>query len=130
MVELRSASRAIEVIGVLSTWGSSAGRGHGAVGTARSWFGGKARGAGLTVRDRGNVPVPGAEMMDRGDAKARFLVQIARCDKTVAQWVDAALARQATPVVLGGDHSLAAGSIAGVASHFRAQQKGHRPHLD
>jgi len=78
---------------------------------------------GLTVRDRGNVPVPGAEMMDRGDAKARFLVQIAHCDRTVAQWVDEALARQATPVVLGGDHSLAAGSIAGVANHFRALQK-------
>jgi arginase len=124
MVELRSASRAIEVIGVPLDLGQQRrGVDMGPSALRVAGLAGKLEALGLTVRDRGNVPVPGAEMMDRGDAKARFLVQIARCDKTVAQWVDAALARQATPVVLGGDHSLAAGSIAGVASHFRAQQK-------
>ncbi len=124
MVELRGASRAVEVIGVPLDLGQQRrGVDMGPSALRVAGLAAKLEALGLTVRDRGNVPVPGAEMMDRGDAKARFLVQIARCDKTVAQWVDAALARQATPVVLGGDHSLAAGSIAGVASHFRAQQK-------
>ena len=124
MAELRSASRAIEVIGVPLDLGQQRrGVDMGPSALRVAGLAAKLEALGLTVRDRGNVPVPGAEMMDRGDAKARFLVQIARCDETVAQWVDEALARQATPVVLGGDHSLAAGSIAGVANHFRVQQK-------
>ncbi|MDR3752607.1 MAG: arginase [Terracidiphilus sp.] len=124
MVELRGSSRAVEVIGVPLDLGQQRrGVDMGPSALRVAGLAAKLEALGLTVRDRGNVPVPGAEMMDRGDAKARFLVQIARCDRTVAQWVDEALARQATPVVLGGDHSLAAGSIAGVASHFRAQQK-------
>lgn len=124
MTESRSVPRAVEVIGVPLDLGQQRrGVDMGPSALRVAGLAGKLEALGLTVRDRGNVPVPGAEMMDRGDATARFLVQIARCDKTVAQWVDAALARQATPVVLGGDHSLAAGSIAGVASHFRAQQK-------
>lgn len=124
MAELRSASRAVEVIGVPLDLGQQRrGVDMGPSALRVAGLAAKLEALGLTVRDRGNVPVPGAEMMDRGDAKARFLVQIARCDKTVAQWVDEALAREATPVVLGGDHSLAAGSIAGVANHFRAQQK-------
>jgi len=124
MAELRSASRAVEVIGVPLDLGQQRrGVDMGPSALRVAGLAAKLEALGLTVRDRGNVPVPGAEMMDRGDAKARFLVQIARCDETVAQWVDEALARQATPVVLGGDHSLAAGSIAGVANHFRAQQK-------
>ena len=81
----------------------------------------KLQARGLTVRDRGNIQVPGAELTDCGDPRARFLDQIARCGEAVAQGVDESLVRSATPVVLGGDHSLAAGSIAGVASHFRAQ---------
>jgi arginase len=34
--------------------------------------------------------------------------------------VEQALGRGATPIVLGGDHSVAAGTVAGVANHFRA----------
>jgi len=34
--------------------------------------------------------------------------------------VEQALVRGATPIVLGGDHSVAAGTVAGVANHFRA----------
>jgi arginase len=76
---------------------------------------------GYTVIDRGNVPVPGAETMDRGDAQAQFLSAIAKCDELVAGHVSEALKRQATPLVVGGDHSIAAGSVAGVAHHFRGQ---------
>ncbi len=78
---------------------------------------------GLMVTDRGNVSVPGAETKDRGDPNARFLREIAETGAVVADWVAAALARKATPVVLGGDHSVTAGSVAGVAQHFRAQRQ-------
>jgi arginase len=66
------------------------------------------------------VQVPVAETMRRGDAHARFLKEIAQCDQEIAERVEQALRRGATPIVLGGDHSVAAGTVAGVANHFRA----------
>jgi len=75
---------------------------------------------GHKVTDRGNVHVPVAETKRRGDARARFLKEIAECDQEIAERVEQALARKATPIVLGGDHSVAAGTVAGVANHFRA----------
>jgi arginase len=76
---------------------------------------------GYSVTDRGNVAVPVAEIADRGDDRARFLNAIAKSDELVAGYVSEALKRHATPLVVGGDHSVAAGSVAGVAHHFRAQ---------
>ena len=72
------------------------------------------------VTDRGNVQVPVAETMRRGDAHARFLKEIAQCDQEIADCVQKTLGRGAMPIVLGGDHSVAAGTVAGVANHFRA----------
>jgi arginase len=75
---------------------------------------------GYTVTDRGNVAVPVAEIADRGDDRARFLNAIAKSDESVAGYVSEALKRLAIPLVVGGDHSVAAGTVAGVAQHFRA----------
>jgi hypothetical protein len=85
---------------------------------------------GYTVTDRGNVAVPVAEIADRGDDRARFLNAIAKSDESVAGYVSEALKRLAIPLVVGGDHSVAAGTVAGVAQHFRAQKRGDRPDLD
>jgi len=124
MVESQIVRREVEVIGVPLDLGQQRrGVDMGPSALRVAGLESKLEALGLLVTDRGNVQVPGAEMMDRGDTKARFLEQIARCDEIVAQWVEQGLARGATPVVLGGDHSLAAGSIAGVANHFRGQQK-------
>jgi arginase len=66
------------------------------------------------------VAVPVAEIADRGDDRARFLNAIAKSDELVAGYVSEALKRLAIPLVVGGDHSVAAGTVAGVAQHFRA----------
>ena len=78
---------------------------------------------GYQVTDRGNVAVAVAETKDRGDERARFLAEIAHSAELTAACVQEALAHGATPIVLGGDHSVAAGTVAGVANFFRAQQK-------
>ena len=78
---------------------------------------------GYQVMDRGNVAVAVAETKHRGDERARFLSEIAQSAKLTADCVQQALARGATPIVLGGDHSVAAGTVAGVANFFRGQQK-------
>ena len=77
---------------------------------------------GYQVTDRGNVAVAVAETKDRGDKRARFLAEIAKSAEITAKCVQEALAHGATPVVLGGDHSVAAGTVAGVANYFRAHQ--------
>jgi arginase len=71
---------------------------------------------GIETHDLGNVEAPVAESTASGDERARFLPQILELCGRVAQLV--AEARQAgeTPLVLGGDHSIALGSLVGMAS--------------
>jgi arginase len=78
---------------------------------------------GYQVTDRGNVAVAVAETKHRGDERARFLAEIAQSAELTAECVQEAFAHGATPIVLGGDHSVAAGTVAGVANYFRMQQK-------
>jgi arginase len=80
-------------------------------------------GLGYQVTDRGNVAVAIAETKQLGDERARFLTEIAKSSELTADCVQEALARGATPIVLGGDHSVAAGTVAGVANYYRGQQR-------
>lgn len=79
------------------------------------------RGLGLRVVDLGNVAVPNPHSREAGDPKARFLAEIARTCEEVAIAVRDAMADGGLPVVLGGDHSAAIGSISGTAAHFEAR---------
>jgi arginase len=77
---------------------------------------------GHTVEDAGNVTVPFREDAARGAQRgARYLGAITAVCTDVAAQVRAALAAGELPVVLGGDHALAAGSIAGAAAHLAAR---------
>lgn len=77
---------------------------------------------GHDVDDAGNVPVPFREDAAKGAQRgARYLGAITEVCTDVADRTRAALAEGRIPVVLGGDHSLAAGSIAGAAAHLRAR---------
>ncbi len=71
---------------------------------------------GLHVADLGNVAAPVAESTAMGDDRARFLTQILELCDEVAKVVAAATGRGALPLVLGGDHSVALGSLVGMAS--------------
>ena len=75
---------------------------------------------GYVVEDLGNVHVEQAEAWPEGDANAKYLAQIAAVCDAVAVRVDDALRRGRVPLVLGGDHSVAVGTVSGVARHFRA----------
>jgi arginase len=81
---------------------------------------------GLHVTDGGNIRVEVAETRAFGDKSARYLKEIAESCTRTAEAVLAALEAGETPLVLGGDHSLAAGSISGVAEfyHRRGQKIG------
>jgi arginase len=73
------------------------------------------RGIGHDVVDLGNVPSPIAEASDTGADNLKYLQPIVRMAETLADRVSEALDAGRFPLVLGGDHSLSLGSVAGVA---------------
>ncbi len=74
----------------------------------------KIRALGLDVVDHGNVEAAVAEATTVGDEKARFLPQIKATCGRIAELVSSASRQGSVPVVLGGDHSVALGTLAGL----------------
>ncbi len=74
---------------------------------------------GYEVEDLGNVPVRQAEATPEGHPHAKYLEQIAATCQALAIQVEGTLEHGSMPLVLGGDHSVAAGTVAGVSKHFR-----------
>lgn len=81
------------------------------------------RSLGYEVEDAGNVPVAIPEMMHYGNRRAKYLPQIAETCRRVARQVRNVLQDGFAPLVLGGDHSIAIGTVAGVSRHFRKLRK-------
>ncbi|MGA7340636.1 MAG: arginase [Terracidiphilus sp.] len=75
------------------------------------------------VTDGGNIRVEVAETRASGSKNAHYLSEIAETCLRTAEAVIAALEEGVTPLVLGGDHSLAAGSISGVAEFYRRRNE-------
>jgi arginase len=71
---------------------------------------------GIECVDRGNVGMPVAEATAEDDPRARFLPAIKATCERVAGLVGAALDDGCVPIVLGGDHSIALGTLGGLAS--------------
>jgi len=78
---------------------------------------------GHIVEDGGNVAVAIAETKKVGDTNAKYLKEItATCTKT-AEMVLKCIESGVTPLVLGGDHSVAAGTVSGVAEFYKRTEK-------
>lgn len=113
--------RKLDLIGVQSDWGASQ-RGA-SMGPAAIRFGGLVEGLerqGHHVRDRGDILAPRT-----GASREKLLhyEQVSEVNRRVYLSVTETLEEGRFPVILGGDHSIAAGSIAAVS-------KQHRRHLD
>jgi arginase len=80
---------------------------------------GRVAALGYEVEDLGNIAVEQAEAAPAGDRRAKYLPQIAAACEQLSARVYGALARGAAPLVLGGDHSVAIGTVSGVSRHFR-----------
>ena len=79
---------------------------------------------GYKVEDLGNVAVEQAESLPTGAKRVRYLKEIAETCLRLAEKVERAAGQGKVPLILGGDHSLAAGSISGMANHF--QKRGEK----
>jgi arginase len=75
--------------------------------------------AGIEVEDRGNVQAAIAETRASGQERARFLDEILETCARVSAEVERARSDGLVPLVLGGDHSIAMGSLSGLAGDGR-----------
>ena len=78
---------------------------------------------GHQVMDGGNIAVEIAETQSIGEQDAKYLHAITETCTREAEQVIAALTAGETPVVLGGDHSIAAGTVSGVAEFYRRKKQ-------
>ncbi len=84
----------------------------------------RVRDLGYEVEDAGDVGVSIRETRDPGDPRMRFLPEIRAACQALRDKVEETRARGRIPIVLGGDHSIAMGTIAGLSRFHR--QRGER----
>jgi len=73
---------------------------------------------GFGFEDHGNVPVEQPESRTPENTQARFLEEIAGSCATLRDRVLETLEAGKFPLVVGGDHSIACGTVAGVSTHY------------
>ena len=78
---------------------------------------------GHQVEDIGNISVKQPEEMPYGEKRAKYIEEIADACKDLGAAVQKSLEDGYMPLVLGGDHSIAVGSVSGVGAHFRQEKK-------
>ena len=74
------------------------------------------------IREMGTVVATDPERTEQVDLHARYLPEVASVCRRARDLVEDALDRGCMPLVLGGDHSIAVGSVAGV-SRFHARRR-------
>ncbi len=80
------------------------------------------RALGHEVEDLGDLPVKIPETQGPGDPRLKYLREIREVCELLRDRVAEALSRARLPLVLGGDHSIAIGSLAGLARHHAARR--------
>ncbi len=78
---------------------------------------------GYNVIDAGDIDIKNPEVAHLQDPKLRYLEEIASACTDLAREVESSLDRDEFPLVLGGDHSMAIGTIAGIAGHCKKNNK-------
>ncbi|NOX70207.1 MAG: arginase [Gammaproteobacteria bacterium] len=77
---------------------------------------------GYEVTVESDIPVPTLETRKADSRKARFKNEILQVCTNLAEVTRDTLGAGEIPLVIGGDHSIAMGTVAGVAAHFRQQE--------
>ncbi len=78
---------------------------------------GKLEGMGFSIDDIGNLAVQTPETLSSRDEKLKYLKEITSVNQKLAAIVSETVSKGSFPLVLGGDHSIAIGTIAGLAQH-------------
>jgi arginase len=78
---------------------------------------------GYEVRDLGDMRLERPQTIPAAHDKAKYLREIGLACEELAGEVQRAMRAGEFPIILGGDHSIAAGSVAGAASIFREREQ-------
>lgn len=78
---------------------------------------------GYKVRDLGNMPIRNPDYVADEKDNPKYLPEMIEACEAIADEVYKILESGEIPVVLGGDHSIAIGSITGVANFYREREK-------
>lgn len=78
---------------------------------------------GHRVVDEGDVAIKNMEELKIGNDRARYLPEIARASAIIARKVERIMGLDHFPLVLGGDHSIAIGTVSGIAAFAHRQAK-------
>jgi arginase len=73
---------------------------------------------GHTINDLGNIEIAQPERVHTSDSNLRNLKAVAEGNQKLADKVDGVITNKDFPLVLGGDHSIAIGTLAGVSKHY------------
>jgi arginase len=118
------AKRAVGVLGVPLAYGASmAGVELGPAALRVARLNRRIAELGYEVRDLGDLHVEQSQSTPEPGAKLKYLREIRAACEDLAEKVERALQAGELPLTLGGDHSIAIGSIAGFASHCRKEKK-------
>src|SRR5580692_3172695 len=74
---------------------------------------------GYAITDKGDLPAPIPETQSPRDEKKKYVREIAKVCQKLYQTALGSLEEGAMPIVLGGDHSLGAGSVGATADWAR-----------
>ncbi len=117
-----SATRPVHIIGVpLDLGGNRRGVDMGPSALRIAGLHEKLESLGVAVVERGDIPAPIPEVKSAGDPTKRYIREIARVCQKLYDTSLSAFEKGAIPLVLGGDHSLAAGSVGAPAELARRQ---------
>jgi arginase len=78
---------------------------------------------GITIVDEGDLVAPIPEVKSFGDPTKKYIREIARVCERLYKTALGALEKNGLPLVVGGDHSLAAGSVAATAEFVKRENK-------
>jgi arginase len=108
--------RPVHIIGVpLDLGGNRRGVDMGPSAFRSAGLGEQVAALGYTVVDKGDLPTPIPETQEQRDERKKYIREIAKVCQKLYQSSLASLTEGAFPLVLGGDHSLGAGSVAAAA---------------
>jgi arginase len=75
----------------------------------------KLKGAGFNLTDIGNITCHSRENLDPGDQRLRYLSEIVRVNEALAAHTEKTTKNGSKSVILGGDHSICLGAVAGAS---------------
>lgn len=113
--------KTVEIIGATSTFGQrKLGVNLGPDAIRYAGIVARIEAIGLTVKDSGNINVPELNLnkFNSEQQGLRNLEEIIETSETLSQSVSNSISNNHFPLILGGDHSIAIGSISGVSKHY------------